>query len=191
MIKLPIDLKNTKQMMAITAVIILGGSYLYVNFIILPQARGVARAYDKVRKIRAEVKISERDISGIDSLKKQMEKYQSKIESYERMLPIEQEVPKLLEELSVMAKSSNVKIIGITPVQPKQETDAQAQIYQEIPILINAGSGYHELGKFLSRLESADRFMRVVDINIKGNSMALKRHDVELLVLTYVLLENK
>ncbi len=191
MIKLPINFKNTKQIMAIAAVIALGAFYLYVNFLLLPQIRGLAKVYNEVRKIRSEIKVSERDISGVDNLKKQVAQYHSKIESYERMLPIEQEVPKLLEELSDMAKSSNVKIIGITSVQSKQEVDAQTQIYREIPILINAGSGYHELGKFLSRLESANRFMKVADIKIKESNMALKRHDVELLVLTYVLLESK
>ena len=191
MIKSPIDFKNTKQMTAIAVVIILGASYLYLNFLLLPQIRGVVKIHDKVKKARAEVKLSAGDLSGINNLKKQVAQYHGKIESYERMLPIEQEMPKLLEALSAMAKSSNVKIIGITPVQSKQEAGVQAQIYQEKPILINAGSGYHELGKFLSKLENADRFMKVVNIDIKENKTASNRHEVEMLVLTYVLLWGK
>ena len=106
------------------------------------------------------------------------------------MLPVEQEVPKLLEMLSTMARSSNVKIVGITPLASKQE-ESPEKIYQEIPILISAKSGYHELGRFLSDLESSDRFMKVSDIDIKENKSNVKRHDVELLVVTYVLLEGK
>ena len=106
------------------------------------------------------------------------------------MLPAEQEIPKLLEDLSDMAKRANVKILGITPMASKQEAQP-AEIYQEIPILINAKSGYHELGKFLSDLENAGRFMKVADIKIKENKVSPKKHDVELLVLTYKLLRNK
>ena len=191
MAKFAINLKDTKQMAVIAALIGFVALYLYVNYLLLPQIHSVARSYDKVRKIRGQVKIAERAVSEIEGLKKQVAKYQGKIESYERMLPAEQEIPKLLGDLSEMAKTSGVKIVGITPFQPKQEAQSVERIYQEKPILINAKSGYHELGKFLADLENADRFMEVVDINIKVNNATPKRHDVELLVLTYVLPRNK
>ncbi|MCX5680091.1 MAG: type 4a pilus biogenesis protein PilO, partial [Candidatus Omnitrophica bacterium] len=62
---------------------------------------------------------------------------------------------------------------------------------EEIPILINARSGYHELGKLLSNMENADRFMKVSDIQIKSNSQLPRKHEVEILVLTYVLLATR
>ena len=191
MAKLAIDFKNKKQMALIAAAVGLGALYIYINFLLLPQIRGATKAYDKARKIRADVKVSEHDVSEIELLKKQVAQYHSKIDSYERMLPVEQEIPKLLEDLSGMAKGSGVKIVGITPLQSKQDDQSAEQIYQEIPILINAKSGYHEVGKFLSKLENADRFMKVADIDIKANKASPKRHDVEILVLTYVLLKNK
>ena len=189
--KFPIDLKNTRQMALIILFISIGAIYLYVNFLLLPQIYGVAKIYGKTSKISIDVKDAQRDISEVDNLRKQAASYRGKIEEYERMLPAGQEIPKLLEDLSDMAKKSNVKIIGITPLQVKQQSQDSEAIYQEIPILISARSGYHELGKFLSDLENADRFMKVADIKIKENSTTPKRHDVELLVLTYVLLENK
>jgi hypothetical protein len=47
------------------------------------------------------------------------------------------------------------------------------------------------LGNFLTDLENADRFMKLVDINIKANESAPKRHSVELMVATYILLKDK
>ena len=191
MAKFAINLKNTKQVAIIAAVVGIAALYSYINYLLLPQIQNVAKSYGKLSRIRAEVKIAQRAVSEIEGLKKQVAKYQGKIESYERMLPAEQEIPKLLGDLSEMAKTSGVKIVGITPFQPKQEAQSVERIYQEKPILINAKSGYHELGKFLADLENADRFMEVVDINIKVNNATPKRHDVELLVLTYVLPRNK
>lgn len=190
MAKLGIDLKNSRHLMLISVVLGLGILYLYINFLLLPQIRGVAKAYDKARKAGVDVRAAERDASKVEVLKKEVAQYKGKIESYESMLPAEQEIPKLLEDLSGMANNSGVKIIGITPLQSKREASSGQEIYQETPILINAKSGYHELGKFISRLESADRFMKVVDINISTSKASPKRHDVELLVLTYVLLRN-
>jgi Tfp pilus assembly protein PilO len=100
-----------------------------------------------------------------------------------------------LENLSEMAKDSNIKIVGIVPAISYFKDDKSAnksQIYREIPILITAKSGYHELGHFLNNLENADRFMKVADIDIKSNKTSPKKHDVELMVCTYILLpENK
>ena len=124
-----------------------------------------------------------------DDLKEQGQK----VESYEKKLPVEQEIPALLENLSDMAKDSNIKIVSIVPAMPKDNNPGnKSLIYREIPILITAKSGYHELGHFLNSLENADRFMKVVDINIKANKASPKKHDVELMICTYVLLpENK
>ncbi|MDD5428100.1 MAG: type 4a pilus biogenesis protein PilO [Candidatus Omnitrophica bacterium] len=185
-----LDLSNKKNAMALgvgAGAVVL---YAYLNFLLFPQVSRVARAFGKAGKLAAELKNTERDVSGIGGLKKQVAVYRDKIDSYESILPAEQEIPKLLEGLSEMAKKANVKIVAITPIQTKQEPQAN-QAYQEMPILINARSGYHELGRFLNSLENTDRFMKVVDISIKENKATPKKHDVEILVLTYMLLENK
>ena len=175
MTKFFIDLKNKRQVTFIAVLIGIGALYGYVNFLLLPQIYGVAKICGKANKISIDVKSAERDISEIDGLREKAALYRGKIEEYGRMLPVGQEIPKLLEDLSDMAKKSNVKIVGITPLQSKQESQAPDAIYQEIPILISARSGYHELGKFLSDLENSDRFMKVVDIKIKENKATPKR----------------
>lgn len=189
--KLPFDIKNNpRQIIFLVAGVAIVAAYFYVKLLLLPQIAGATKSFNQANALRLEVKAAENDIAKTAKLKKEIAAYQSKIESYESMLPVEQEVPKLLESLSAMAKSSNVKIVGITPLALKQE-ESPEKIYQEIPILISARSGYHELGRFLADLESSDRFMKVADIDIKSNRSTVKRHDVELLVLTYVLLENR
>jgi Tfp pilus assembly protein PilO len=89
-----------------------------------------------------------------------------------------------------MARSANVKIVEITPLASKQEPGSD-QTYLEIPIMINAKSGYHELGKFIINLENTDRFKKIADMDVTANKTASKKHDVKLLILTYVLSENK
>ena len=66
----------------------------------------------------------------------------------------------------------------------------KAKAYQEIPIMISARSGYHELGSFISKLENADRFMEVSDIKLKANSANFRKHNVELIVSTYLLVNE-
>jgi len=186
------DFKNPKnQMVVLAALVAILVVMVYINFLLVPQVIRVVGVAVKNSKAKTEIKEVKNEITNIDKYKKGIGAYKDKVEKYEHMLPAEQEIPSLLENLSAMAKSSGVKIVGITPVavpENKQKTD---QVYQEIPILISARSGYHELGSFLAKLESADRFMKVVDIDVRANRSTPRKHDVELLVLTYILFKGR
>lgn len=184
--------KNQKQILIFLGLMAASVVIIYFNFILTPQVRRVVGAIIKTNKMGADLKNAKRDILRIPEFKNNIAAYKEKVDSYERMLPAEQEIPTLLESLSGMAKTSGVKIESIMPIARKEEkSQATNQVYQEIPILITAQSGYHELGSFISKLENSERFMKIVDISIKANKLTPKRHDVELLVLTYILMKGK
>lgn len=191
-----IDLKNTQTQAILLAIFIfLAAAALYLYLVFVPQVVRVFGLTVNAGKMNSDLKSARILIKDFERLKNDLKERSKKVESYEEKLPAEQEIPALLENLSNMARNSNIKIVGIVPAISYFKDDKPAtksQIYLEIPILITAKSGYHELGYFLSSLENADRFMKVVDIDIKSNKANPKKHDVELMVCTYILLpENK
>ena len=114
--------------------------------------------------------------------------YKEKIEHYEKRLLTREKMPSLLEAVSDMAIDSGIRIVAITPVMLfKTPVAGEEQPYREIPIWISARSGYHQLGSFINSLENAHYFMKVADIQIRSNKRTPARHDVELLIVTYVL----
>lgn len=186
-----IDFRDTKTQ-TIILMVLLGiiAFIVYVYIMFLPQVANDINIIGKTFKVREDLKEARSLISNKESLKNKVAEFNEKIELYEKKLPAQQEIPSLLENLSKMASNSNITIVGITPVgqsDTKDQKEKRGQIYQETPILITAKSGYHELGRFLNNLENGDRFMKVVDISIKANPAMPKRHDVELMVYTYVL----
>jgi len=160
---------------------------VYMYFIFLPQLTKDVIITGRMITLSKDLGEGRNLIGQTDAFKKKVDEYKDKIELYEKKLPAQQEIPSLLENLSKMARNANISIIGITPVDLKPQKGKKNLVYKEIPILITARSGYHELGRFLSNLENGDRFMKVVDISIKANSATPKKHDVELMVYTYVL----
>lgn len=187
-----IDLKDKKtQILVLYVLLSLLACVVYVSFILSPQVGRVFSAIGQASKIGADLKDAQSNIYDIPKLKTDIAAYEEKVDRYEKMLPTEQEMPSLLENLSAMAKDANVKIVGIMPVTTKEDKAKKASVYQEKPILINAKSGYHELGKFLSSMESADRFMKVSDMQVKHNQQSPKKHDVELIVVTYTLMKGR
>jgi len=187
-----IDLKDKKtQVMILAGLLSILAIIIYVSFILVPQVDRVFKAMDHASKLGADLKVAQDNIANAPKYKSSLGLYEEKVDRYEKMLPAKQEIPALLESLSYMAKSSDVKIVGIMPVVEKEGMVKVSQIYKEIPIRISAKSGYHELGKFLSGMEGADRFMKVSDLQIKSNSQSPRQHDVEIMVLTYILLGAK
>ncbi len=192
-----IDLKDQRtQILLLVVLVTLIVAVLYLSFVFVPQVVRVFKLTADTAKMRSQLNSARVVIGSFEKMNKDLEEQSQKVESYEKKLPAEQEIPALLENLSNIARGSNIKIIGIAPVMSyffrDDKSVKEGQIYREIPILITAKSGYHELGSFLDKLENSDRFMKAADIDIKSNKASPNKHDVELLVSTYVLLtENK
>lgn len=182
-----IDFKDKKTQATILMVLLgVVVFILYISYIFLPQITNGINIIGKTIGIMGDLKEARSLIAQRDELKKKAELYNEKIELYEKKLPAQQEIPSFLENLSKMARTANITIIGITPVTLKPQKERGYQVYQEMPILITAKSGYHELGRFLNNLEEGPRFIKVVDINIKADITTAKKQDVELMVYTYV-----
>lgn len=182
--------RNPKQMLIVISAAVAVALLVYFAFILKPQVIKISGIMGRLNKARADLKTAESDIAGIGSMNNAVEAFNKKIGKYEKTLPIEEGIPGLLESLSEMARKANMRIAGIVPVGTK-ELKAEKRVYKEIPIMINAKAGYHELGRFLTSLENSDRFIKVADIHIKSSAATPLKHDVELLVVTYVLLEGK
>jgi len=182
--------KNPKQMIIVISSAVLLSLFVCIVFVFKPQIVNISGVRARLSKINADLKGARSDIARIGVMKDTVDSYKKKIGLYEKTLPTEDGIPGLLESLSGMAKSANMRIAGIVPIIQKKP-EAGNRAYEEIPITITAQAGYHELGRFLASLENSDRFMKVTDIQIKADKASPKKHDVELLVVTYVLLEGK
>ena len=180
--------KNPKQLTIAVVAVSIALFLVFVYFLLFPQIARLGTLAGKFGKARLELRSAKVLIANIDKFKSDIEKFREKIDLYEKKLPAEQEMPTFLENLNALAKKSRLDIISITPVAVPSL--AQKAAYQEFLIKIIVRCGYHELGAFLRDLENADRFMKLVDINIKANPITPAKHNVELLVATYILLKD-
>jgi len=188
--KLNLD-KNKKEVTLFCILILLIFIFLYFTFFLKGDFQTMFSQISEIGSMKTDMRNTKRDIGYEDILLNRLSSVEGKIANYERKLPAEQEIPMLLESVSDIARDSYVKILGIRPVPFRGAVQKdQSEVYQEIPILISAKSGYHQLATFINNLENEDRFMEVSDIKIKSSRTTPKIHDVELIVSTYVLLKQ-
>lgn len=157
---------------------------LYLGLFFRPTAKKLFLNLTEAPQLKTEIINTEQEWANIDSFKEKISRLNKKIDYYEKKLPSEKEIPAILEYLSNSAKKMNVRITEIKPIEQGED---KKQIYYNVPILVKAECGYHQLGRFLNQLESADRFMKISNINIVVNPRKANIHDVQLIVGTYVM----
>jgi Tfp pilus assembly protein PilO len=172
---------------------------VYFQFLLKPRVKSLFLVSSEVKQTFKELSQAKEDIANIPKFKKKIEEFKGKISFYEKKMPTQKEIPALLGELSRFAQDTKVKILGILPLEKLEESRTEKkdkrkslkEPYFEVPIRIEAKAAYHNLGFFINKLEMADRFMKISDIQIKSNPNTNKLHNVRLIVSTYVLFGEK
>ena len=160
---------------------------VYLLLFFIPELKVFFRKFTESSQLKAEIIKTQKDWANIDAVEKKILQLNERIDYYEKRLPDEKEIPSVLEYLSEAAKRMDVRITEIKPVEQDKDEISQFTLYYKAPILLKAECGYHQLGRFLNRLESAARFMKINDLKIVANPRSSDIHYVQLTVITYVM----
>lgn len=174
--------KATMQLVGVAIIAI-----IYFFFLILPKAKTVFKGFGQANQMRANIVTTEASWSNRANIERDIAQSNERINFYEKELPGEKEIPAVLRYLSDSARKLNVKITEIKPVGLDEVEGQESPIYTGVPISLKAECGFHELGRFISELESADRFMKISDIKIVANPNDLEQHYVRMMVIAYVM----
>jgi len=81
---------------------------------------------------------------------------------YENMLLEQKNVSWLLAMVSDMASKENIEVSSIKPDDLEDRG-----LYSKLYVVLDTISTYHQLGKFISRIEGSEKFLRVERIEMK------------------------
>ncbi len=137
--------------------------------IFLSKAGSVKKQKEKIEQAKARIKKIEDDIS-----------------YYEKKLPTEKDIPDLLQYFSNIAIETDVKLLEIEKKQEIRQEQEQT-LYVTVPLKLILKGGYHNIGFFVSKLENADRFMKIERLKIKEDKKNPFEHRGEMVVYTYML----
>jgi len=139
---------NRKRIFVISAVIIML-ALVVANSIFRSQSRRIeglkAKVAEEHEKNRLLIEIG---------------KMVEEIDSYQPRIPLERDVDWLRREVIRMANESEVKIVSITPKSPEKR-----HLYTRLAVEMEVECGYHQLGDFVSKLESFKKFISILKIN--------------------------
>ena len=178
------------------AVVVIACCILFVIYYLLflsPVILKFLELHRDVSRTQSKLDSAMLSINRTPQIKKEISELDEKGLLYANKLPKEEEFPLVLENLSDMAKTTGVKITKIMPYKdylPVSDSGSISAVYKQREISITAQCGYHQLGEFIAELEGAERFMETSDIRINSNAANPKRHNIELVVKTFILKDD-
>lgn len=143
--------KKLNNIVILSAVIIIVTLVTGTAFICLP-------FLNKNKSLRAEI-LHERDRNVLVGKIRALGKH---LKVYNKRIPAQRGVSWLLSVVSDMASKEQIELSSIKPGAPEDRGS-----YTQLYVILETISTYHQLGRFLSRVESSEKFLRVEDINIK------------------------
>jgi Tfp pilus assembly protein PilO len=102
-------------------------------------------------------------------LERQIQQMGQKLAYYERKLPDEKEVPELLVELRRAVEEEEVELLALRTGDQENRGE-----YTTVPFDVEVNSGFHELGRFINRLEDGERFLAIDDVTIESGRRHLR-----------------
>ncbi len=156
---------------------------LILSFLLFqPQAR-------KIQEYNNSLISSSKDTSNLrtaqvelNELKKEITVIEETLAEHEKKLFSQEDTQAFLNYINRLAKFYNVRILKINPLsQVENEVKSLDKVYLAMPYRLSLTCSYHNLGKFLNKLEqSKDSFVRVDSLSIQADNSNMREHKVEL-----------
>ncbi|MDO8603390.1 MAG: type 4a pilus biogenesis protein PilO [Candidatus Omnitrophota bacterium] len=184
------DIKEKQKIYILVAIFGIAGLMLYYNLLLRPQFSKFIARNKEFKMIKEKVKSGEALIANEAAVMSQHENFEKKADYLEKRLPAHDQISSLLEDFSNIAESSGVSILRIKPLEEPTLLSKQKVVnnsYAELQILIEARAGYHQLGAFINKLETMDRFIRITGLDVAGLAKDPRHHDIKMRIITYVL----
>ncbi len=170
--------------------------YVYLTALAVPLWKRFVQLGQEMRTSRTKLQQTEQAVAQEPTLRQERDRLTETIENLGRSLPSEEALPKVIEVLSNVATEAGLRIQTIFPQRSfesagekgttaKPVADNLKELYKEIPIQIDALSGFHQLGAFLSQVESNDQAMEVKSLRISSDPKEPRLHDVKLVLRVY------
>ena len=151
--------KNVK--IALLALFILAPIALFFFLFYQPNSdkiAGLAKNRDQLHQEIQDLKQKERDKP---RLLAEVAKVEEEFEEAAKMLPKDQEIPKLLKDISALGRNAGLDFLTFVP-RPVTPRD----FYDEIPVDIDIRGPYHSLGFFFDQVSKLDRIVSVTNTNM-------------------------
>ena len=167
---LPSDQRS--QVMLMVTLLAFGGGYAFWNYYYKPTVVTIAETKMEIDTLQIIVERAKRDLAlgTVEDLRQKVERYRGTLGLMRRLVPEQNEVPAMIDDISTKAKVRGVTIGKIDPLPVDLGPPFDTYRYR-LEIL----GHYDQVGEYLSDVASLPRIIVPQDVVLKPASQAAQR----------------
>jgi type IV pilus assembly protein PilO len=149
-----------------------------------PQISTLTKIGPEIEQLQKDIDKVKDDSGRINDYKKTVENLRSKADILNLSVKSKSEFPIILERVSTIASENGIKIDQIIPNTEKQELllDKNNRKYYSLPINVDAEGGYHNLGRFINKIENDAVALQVGSFTLASSAASLKNHKIKMVL---------
>ncbi len=157
------NLTKREQILAAVTVVAIIAIAAYWYFLYAPREEQLAQLQTRLESLEAQNRQARVDLSrsSTEQLLAEAEMYEKNLELIQRLVPMSNEVPALLESVSTSARRVGLDLASVEPVPVIYGEEFDTYRYKVAVI-----GGYHAIAKFLSNVGSLDRIVAPVGLEL-------------------------
>jgi type IV pilus assembly protein PilO len=184
-----IDTGNPKVQKTLVALLLLGGlGYAYFTYVFTPRRERTVQIEQELTRARSSLAAAQAVVQAADTLLllSELEKRTAELALVEALLPVEENLPGLLKEISLLGDREGVEFALFQPA-----ATVQHELYQERPYKVTLRGGYHQTAAFLSEVSGLPQIVKPAGMKMVRDTRADKTPGetvtAELTLTTYLL----
>lgn len=185
-----INEKNPYALLFIVIIVVLLLDYF---FVMRMQIKVINSLTPRITDSSNELERTRKNIARLPQFKTEMKELDDKVGLINTKIHSKNDLPFVLEKISLMANHNGVKIEEIAPDRGDEVSllkNDQGE-YFAIPIILQIQSGYHQFGAFLSQLEREEIFMQIPEFTISDDGGDPREHRIMLRLNAVMFEETK
>jgi type IV pilus assembly protein PilO len=151
-------------------------------FVVISSALNGVRAMETRRaSVQKELADARRNLAELERYRREIAELERTIQVIKDKLPTEKEMPGLFRTVSEAAFQTGLAVALFQPTSPRI-----ADYYTEVPIVLGAEGGYHQVGEFMERVAGIPRVVNVIEWKLSGLTKGSRLVKADLTLATYM-----
>ena len=170
--------KQYKMILGVVGLCAIGAAAYFL--LLGPGHERVAKLDQSLKTLESELAQDRATLAQLEQARRLATDLEQKLLLVTAKLPNDREMPPLYRTLVDAAFQSGLGVALFQPKEPRVQ-----DYYSEIPIVITAEGGYHELARFLDRVAALPRVVTVAEWKLAGTGRSKDSVHANLTLATY------
>jgi type IV pilus assembly protein PilO len=151
------------QLMLVVCVAALAAVYVYYEYVWTPKGEQLALAQARIEALEASNDVARREVARgtAGKLKAEADEYGRMLAIMRQLVPVANEVPTLLDQVSTAARRTGLDLGDVTPLGV-----IQGEIFDTYRYRIGVSGPYHRIAQFLNNVGSLTRIVAPMNLSM-------------------------